>query len=408
MLRHPFLLAIAVIGVVMTAPGLAPRATGQDRGVAAPDPIAALAAELKAGGRPLIFSGPKGYVTSLLRRLNVPEDSQVLVFSQTSLQVNFIRPTNPRAIYFTDGIAIGTIPGAPLIEMWAVGRDGSLRFYTLKNTPAQRPQVQAEDIECFSCHESINPSVPGPLIESVTALPSGLVMHVGSNLFTDGRTPIADRWGGWYVTGRHGTMRHRGNVVAPSLSEDPPVDPGQNVTDLAGRFDVSRYSRPTSDIVALMTLDHESGFLNLVGNVKALASAQADPSVVTKGVNELADYMLGVDGATFTDSIKGVSGFSDRFAAQGPRDPKGRSLREFDLRSRLFRYPISFMIYSPAFDTLPPDPKTQLYRRLADVLTGRDGSPKYVQLTQADREAAFDIIAATKPDLPAFWRKDSR
>jgi hypothetical protein len=403
-LRHPFLIAIAVIGM-MAAPGLATRATGQDRGGAAVDPIAALAAELKAGGRPLTFSGPTGYARSLLRRLNVPEDSQVLVFSQTSLQENFIRPTNPRAIYFTDGLAIGTIPGAPLIEMWAVGRDGALRFYTLKNTQAQRPQVQAEDIECFSCHESINPAVPGPLIESVTALPSGLVMHVGSNLFTDGRTPIADRWGGWYITGQHGAMRHRGNVVAPSLNEDPSPDLGQNITDLGGRFDLAHYSRPTSDIVAIMTLEHEAGFLNLVGNVDALATAHADPDVLTKAVDELADYMLGVDGAVLTDSIKGVSGFSQRFAAQGPKDAKGRSLREFDLKTRLFRYPISFMIYSPAFDTLPPEAKAQLYRRLADVLTGRDGAPKYARLTQADRDAAFDIVAATKSDLPAFWRK---
>ncbi len=408
MLRNPFLLAIAVIGVVTTAPGLVPRATGQDRRAAAPDPIAALAAELNAGGRPLTFSrADKGYAPSLLRYLKAPEDSQVLVFSKTSLQVDFIKPTSPRAIYFTDGLAVGFIPGAPLIEMWAVGRDGLIRFYTLKNTPAGPPHIQTDDSICQGCHRSVNPAVPGPLIESVTTLPSGLFLNVDSNRFTDGRTPIAERWGGWYVTGQHGTMHHRGNVVAPSLADDTlPPDLGQNVTDLAGRFDFARYSRPTSDIVALMTLDHEVGFLNLVGNVKALASVQAGPDAMTKAVDDLADYMLGVDGAALTAPVKGVSGFTERFAAQGVKDSKGRSLREFDLRSRLFRYPISFMIYSPAFDALPPEPKAQLYRRLADVLTGRDGSPKYARLSQADRDAAFEIVAATKRDLPAFWRND--
>jgi hypothetical protein len=393
---------------MVTAAGLSTRATGQDRRAGAPDAIAALAADLAAGGKPLVFSGPdKGYVPDLLRRLKAPEDSQVLVFSKSSLQVEFIRPTSPRAIYFTDGLAIATIPGAPLIEMWAVGRDGLMRFYTLKNTRAGRPQVQPEDVTCLGCHESVNPAVPGPLIESVTALPTGVLLNVDTNRFTDGRTPIADRWGGWYVTGRHGAMAHRGNVVAPSVAESSTSpDLGQNVTDLTGRFDLARYSRPTSDIVALMTLEHQIGFMNLVGNVEALASVHADPGAMTAGVNDLADYMLGVDGAALTAPVKGVSGFSERFAAEGPKDSKGRSLREFDLRSRLYRYPVSFMIYSPAFDTLPAEPKMELYRRLADVLTGRDRSPKYLKLSQADRAAALEIVAATKPGLPAFWRND--
>ena len=391
----------------MTLPGLASPATGQDIRTDAPDPIAALAAELKAGGRPLTFSGPdKGYAPSLLQRLNVAEDSQVLVFSKTSLQVEFVRPTTPRAIYFNDSLAIGTIPGAPLIEMWAVGNDGLLRFYSLKNTRAGPAQVQAEENLCVGCHKSINPALPGPMLESVTTLPSGLFLHVDTNGFTDGRTPIAERWGGWYVTGRHGTMAHRGNVVAPSLA-DPALPPqaGQNVTGLTGRFELTRYTRPTSDIVALMTLDHQVGFMNLASKVQALAAAHADLDAMTAGVNDLADYMLGVDAAPLTAQVQGVSGFAERFADQGQKDRKGRSLRDFDLRTRLFRYPISYMIYSPSFDTLPTDAKAQLYQRLADVLSGRDRAAKYAGLNKADRQAALDIVAATKAGLPGFWGK---
>ena len=407
-MRVPVLIALSVIGITTIGSGLVNRATGQDRQAAPPDPIAALAAELQAGSRPLAFSGPdKGYVQSLLQSLKVPADSQVLVFSKTSLQVEFIKPTSPRAIYFTDGIAVGTIPGAPLIEMWAVGRDGLLRFYSLKNTPAGRPQIQSEESDCVGCHESVNPASPGPMVESVTALPSGVFLNVDSNLLTDGRTPITDRWGGWYVSGEHGTMHHRGNVVAPSLTDAHlPPDGGQNLTDLSGRFDLTHYTRPTSDIVALMTLEHEAGFLNLVGMVKALVATGAAPSATTARINELADYMLGVDAAALTAPVKGVSGFSERFATEGPKDPKGRSLRELDLRSRLYRYPVSFMIYSSAFDTLPPSAKTELYQRLADVLTGRDRSPKYAGLAQTDRDAAYEIVAATKTDLPAFWRNN--
>lgn len=408
--RYPALLALTVIAACVVTAGLASRATGQDRQAQAPDPIAALAADLAAGKQTLRFYGPdKGYAPSLLQRLGVAEDSQVLVFSKTSFQAEFVDPASPRAIYFNDSLAIATIPGAPLIEMWAIGRDGRLRFYTLKNVQAGRPRVQTEDLSCEGCHESLNPALPGPLIESVTTLPSGVILNVDSNRLTDGRTPIADRWGGWYVTGRHGAMHHRGNVSAPSVTEAfTTSDRGQNITDLAGRIDAARYVRTTSDIVALMTLEHQAGFISLTDNLKALAASGADPATVATAVDQLADYMLGVDAAVLTDPVKGVSGFSERFTAQGPKDAKGRGLRDFDLRTRLFRYPVSFMIYSPAFDTLPAEAKTQVYQRLADVLTGRETAAKYARLSSADRTAALDIVAATKPNLPAFWRTAAR
>jgi hypothetical protein len=399
-LRHQFFLTIALVGLLSAAPGVATRAQAPPI-----DPIAALAADLKAGARPLAFSpNGKGYAPDLLRRLKISEDSQVLVFSKTSLQVAFISPANPRAIYFNDDVSLGLIPGAPLIEMWAVGRDGAVRFYTLKNTQAGAPQVQAETDQCEVCHKSIVPAAPGPLMQSVSTLSSGTFLFASTNRFTDGRTPVAERWGGWYVTGRHGQMQHRGNAVLQSASDSsPPSGRAQNLTSLAGRFDLSHYSRPTSDIVALMTLEHESGFLNLANAVRALAAARAEPEAMTRAVDQLADYMLGADGAVLTAPVKGLSGFTERFAAQGEKDSRGRSLREFDLQDRLFRYPVSFMIYSSAFDALPAEPKAAIYRRLAEVLSGRDRSAKYARLTPADRLAALEIVGATKHDLPTAW-----
>jgi len=400
--RHRWYLAIAATAAASATPALPPLAAE----TAPPDAVAALAEQLKAGAKPLVFNGPdKGYAPDLLRRLNIPEDSQVLVFSKTSLQVAFIKPTNPRAIYFNDSVALGVIPGAPLIEMWAVGRDGAVRFYTLKNTQGPTPQVQAETDQCEVCHKSLNPSAPGPLMQSVSTLSTGTFLFAASNRFTDARTPIGERWGGWYVTGQHGAMHHRGNVTLETAAgADPPAALGQNLTALTGRFDAARYSRATSDIVALMTLEHESGFLNLANALRARATAGADQAAVTEAVDQLADYILGVDAAQFTAPIRGVSGFTERFAAEGRKDGKGRSLRDFDLHTRLFRYPVSYMIYSPAFDALPAGVKTRVYRRLADVLSGEDHSGRYAHLTQADRLAASEIVAATKADLPSFWR----
>jgi len=368
------------------------------------DDVAALAEALKAGAKPLTFSPTSlGYVPDLLQRLSIAEDSQVLVFSRTSLQQGSVSPASPRAIYFNDTVSVGYIPGARLIELWAVGRDGMVRFYTLDNQPAAGSAGLAEDETCRFCHAARNPAAPGPMMLSVSTQANGTVLSYGRQ--TDGRTPIAERWGGWYVTGGHGSMRHRGNVIAEAASPAA-AGAGQNLSALDGRFNRAQYSRPTSDIVALLTLEHATGFLNYAGAIQALATVAYDPAQMDKVVEDLADYMLGVDTAVLSGSVTGVSGFSERFEAQGSRDGKGRSLREFDLQTRLFRYPLSYMIYTPAFDGLPPDAKTRLYRRLADVLSGRDRSPKYRSLPEADRVAAFDILAATKPGLPTFWQRD--
>ncbi len=402
--KLPTLYLALCAALTLTLAFPAPRAVATpDDAPAAIDPVAALAAELKAGANPLTAApSPLGYLPGLLRRLQVAEDSQVLVFSRSSFQGGFIGPASPRAIYFSDTVSIAYIPGAPLVELWAVGRDGRVRFYTLDNRKAA--EVPREDAQCNFCHAGLHPAAPGPMTLSVATVANGDVIQFGP--LTDARTPIEKRWGGWYVTGAHGTMRHRGNVAADAAAPNI-TEAAQNLSSLTGRFNPAPYPRQTSDIVALMTLEHEAGFLNHAGAIQALATVDYDPAAMNKAVEDLADYMLGVGHAGLTAPVQGVSGFTERFQSQGPKDPKGRSLRDFDLKTRLFRYPLSYMIQTPAFDGLPAEPKARLYRRLADVLTGRDRSAKYQGLSQADRLAAFEILTATKQDLPPSWRNEA-
>ncbi len=119
---------------------------------------------------------------------------------------------------------------------------------------------------------------------------------------------------------------------------------------------------------------------------------------------ELVQYMLFADEALLTDEIRGTSGFAAEFVKQGPRDHQGRSLRDFDMKRRMFRYPCSYMIYSAAFDAMPPIAKDRVYRRLWEVLTGRDKSAKYAKLSDADRAAVLQILLETKKSLPAYWK----
>jgi len=177
-------------------------------------------------------------------------------------------------------------------------------------------------------------------------------------------------------------------------------------------------------VVALMTLEHQTQMVNLmtrVGWEARMASAESaaiskslgEPTDVLRdsakhqidtAVEELVQYMLFVDETKLTDPIKGTSGFTEEFSKRGPADPQGRSLRQFDLKTRMFRYPLSYMIYSDAFDGMPDMVKERVYRRLYDILSGKDANPKFANLSAADRKAIIQIVAATKKGLPDYWK----
>jgi len=109
--------------------------------------------------------------------------------------------------------------------------------------------------------------------------------------------------------------------------------------------------------------------------------------------------MFFVEEAPLAEPIEGVSSFTKTFPERGPRDSKGRSLRDFDLKTRLFRYPLSFAIYSPTFDALPDAARERFTKRIREVLTGVDRSAKFAKLTDQDRTAIVEILRETKPGL---------
>ena len=220
-------------------------------------------------------------------------------------------------------------------------------------------------------------------------------MH-GAAFVTDHRIPFGDRWGGWYVTGTHGSQTHLGNNIAlvDPVQSGPRGGPEtQNVTSLAGMFDTSKYLAQTSDIPALMTLEHQTRMTNLM--IRLGWDGRINGKIDDSEIDELVNYMLFNNEASLRAPVAGISTFTKTFAERGPRDHQGRSLREFDLKTRLFRYRLSYMIYSPAFDGMPDLVRDRVYRRLYDLLTAKDQSE--------DRRAALQIVRATKAHLPAYW-----
>jgi hypothetical protein len=226
---------------------------------------------------------------------------------------------------------------------------------------------------------------------------------------TDHRSPFGERWSGWYVTGNPGA-RHLGNIpVTPAeLKRSTIASPTRPVKSLDGVIDLKGYQSPHSDVVALMVLAHQTRMTNLLTRIgweaRLAAKGGADGAArVREAAIDVADYMLFVDEPPLTGKVEGVSGFAERFSMQGPRDGKGRSLRQLDLTRRLMRYPCSYMIYSEAFDALPPLARDAILARMKRILSGEATEPRYKALSPADRQAVLEILLATKKNLPASF-----
>jgi len=364
------------------------------------DAIARLGRRLAAGTASLQYREGSGYLPSLLRLLDIDVDSQVLVFSKTSFQHTLINPKNPRAVYFNDNVAIGMVPGGTVYEMVALEPSHGLAFYTLDTKKTEQPAFQRRGVECLFCHGPGNRGAAALVVASVIPSADGTPAYTSAFIDTiDHRTPFERRWGGWYVTGTHGAQTHMGNAVASDPENPLDLDRtnSQNVTSLAGRFDVSKYLTGTSDIVALMTLEHQVGAVNRLGalgvqydRAQRFGTADTDAKKIDADIRDLVDYLTFTEEAPLREPVRGVSTFTKSFATRGPKDHQGRSLREFDLNTRLFRYRLSYMIYSDLFDALPPSLRNRVYARLREVLGDRD-------------PVAMEIVRETKMNLPAGW-----
>ncbi|HYR83297.1 MAG TPA: hypothetical protein VE422_04385 [Terriglobia bacterium] len=370
----------------------------------ASDPVAELQQKIKAGEVRLEFDSRHGYLSSVLKNLKIPVSSQTLVFSKTSLQTERISPATPRAMYFNDDVYVAWVPDGVLIEIMSVDPRIGSAFYVLAQEDDGKPLFErSAGHECSVCHyntEAVPKFVPRLLFSSVLPDATGNVEGAFPIQTTD-QSLFSERWGGWYVTGTHGVQKHLGNVVvktpASAFGDLPAIDfsRSSNVTDLSRRFDTTKYLSPHSDIVALMVLAHQIDVQNLI----AFASGKAGAAARDVG-EPIVKAMLFAGAPPLTAPIRGTSNFAAEFADQGPRDGRGRSLRDLDLKTRLFRYPLSYLIYGKAFDEMPELIKAYVYRRLREVLTGEDKSKDFAYLTAADRTAILEILRETKTDFP--------
>jgi hypothetical protein len=391
----------------------------------AKDPVALLQKRMDRGEVTLAYEPKHGYLKSVLENLAIPIDSQTLVFSKTSFQYKKISPGAPRALYFNDDVYIGQVHEGKVIEVVSFDPAQGAIFYILDEQPSEHPVFERAELDCTQCHVAAGTrNVPGVLLRSIYATRTGTQATPSQSFITGQESPLSQRWGGWYVTGTYGSQTHMGNVVVEDKDDPENIDraAGANLTDLSKKFDTSLVLSGKSDVVAHLVLAHQTQMHNLItltnyqtrialykAGLAAATPADAIPADVRqqyeKPAEQLVQYLLFANETPLDDQVKGDSGFTEEFAARGPRDSKGRSLRDFDLRTRIFKYPCSYLIYNEAFDSLPAQAREYVYHRLFEVLTGRDQSPAFARLSGDTRRAIFEILLATKPGLPAEWSK---
>ena len=371
---------------------------------------------IQDGSIRLTAEGRSGFLRSALEALQIPVDSQLLVFSRASLQGKLINEQNPRALFFNDRVALGWVRGGEVIEVAAHDETAGVVFFTLdqRTDPATGSPQFKRAFECLGCHVAGDTlGVPGFLMFSTTRPNSGQGFSLPR--FVDQTDSLERRFGGWFVTGSAGRTKHMGNEAGALDAR-----PSRELMSVDGLFDADGYRTLSSDIVAHLVFTHQIGMTNLLTRAGWQARV-ADPALhppysatpgeeerialMMKGVaSEVVDHLLFIDETPLTDAVRGQSGFAERFAASGPRDRQGRSLYQLDLSRRVMKYPCSYLIYSPAFDALPPRAKDPIYKRLWDVLSGGERDQRYqAALSRADRQAIIEILRDTKKDLPSYF-----
>ena len=384
------------------------------------DALVRVQARMAAGQLKLTGSG-KEIVQSLLRELHIPIESQLLVFSKTSFQRQRIRPDHPRALYFSDSCYVGWLPSG-LVEITTIDPQLGPIFYSFD--PNDGTPKFVRDNNCLSCHgDTFVRGIPAVFVRSVFTDADGEpLLRFGSEV-VDFRTPFANRWAGWYVTGKHGTALHRGNTLAADKNGELVVDPkqGANVTNLSHFFETKAYLAGSSDIVALLVFEHQLAMQNtltraaqdcrrMLAYQKNLQHDLKEPvteeltyesvkRVFEGAAKDLVDDLLFKGEAALPPGLAGSAAFQSAFQAGVRRDDAGRSLKDFQLQGHLFQNRCSYLIYSESFLQLPTALKRKVYSRLVHALHPTNPDPQYAYLSGEERARISRILQQTLPEF---------
>jgi hypothetical protein len=391
--------------------------------------------KLNSGELKLQWEPHFGYLRSVLKALEIDPSSQIMVFSKTSLQTSVINEQTPRAIYFNDDTYVGFVLNTDLMEFASVDAKLGVVFFGMINRQDTAPVMERDGGRCLTCHDTysmMGGGVPRVMIMSAPVDDQLDTRTFGSASEVDDRTPIAERWGGWYVSGwyqpgRNGPpVTHFGNLPLRTENPGPHSDrlreliPGRdNLGSVSAYYDTSLYLTDKSDVVALLVSEHQTFVQNLITRVlykvstimsqgasgpapRAWADIEPRRQAALKQVSEpLVRALFFADAVPLTGQVITSSGYTERFAQRGPKDSEGRSLRDLKLEKRLFKHPLSYMVYTDSFNALPSFVREYIDARIVEVLLGRDQTGIAAKLAPEDRAAISQILADTLPRFAA-------
>ena len=363
----------------------------------------------------------------LLAELGVPVESQIFVFSKTSLQRDLINPETPRVLYFSDEAYVGWSPTGAF-EIAVFDDKLGATFYVFEPHATKEEPLLARSGDCLLCHAR-HEHTPSLRTRSVFPDLNGEPLSGSGSSNIAPNTPLAERWGGWYVTGGRPPLEHRGNLTGKKIDdfEGPMAIPTRNLASLDGVVDTRRYLLKTSDVIPLLMHDHQVHVHNVLSTAHQDARialhrwpamreilglpADAPPQgscvvVFDSQAEKILDALLCRDEAAWpAGGLQGDGVFAPAYAKTRKPDAKGRSLRDLDLRSRLFRYRCSPLIYSQSFASLPKELRDIVLLRLSAGLRAFPPSPSFGHLADDERVAIHEILTQTMAALPAGWGK---
>ena len=390
----------------------------------AKDPVTLLMKRVQRGEVLIKEPNGKPLVERLLRELGLNKDTQVLVFSRTSLQRREVSYSNPRALYFNESVYLGWMPNGR-IEIASFDPELGPIFYFQRELDDASSPLFARTRSCLGCHAGDATNfLPGSLGRSVYPDKSGRSLRSIDDYRRSGHhIPLHDRYGGWFVSGNHGAMRHMGNAIASREGGKITIDREQfaNLEKLDRFFSTEAYPAPGSDIAALLVFDHQVTMHHRLVEAayrarQSLFDSKLDPketdvSKLSKGRStdeflegrdKVVDYLLFRD-ETPIPKVSCDPAFRRAFSANRIADRRKRSLKDLRLDGRIFENRCSYMIYSPTFDQFPPMLKGAIYARIHEILT----SPKPVEgfdyLGKEEKRRILEILDETKEDLPPGW-----
>ena len=373
------------------------------------DAVSLLFADITSGRIQLEHRSERGYLESLLTLLNIDDSSQLLVFSKTARKSRFVTPETPRALYFNDEVYVGYLPDTNTLEIAAMDPTLGPVFFDIPQDVERPLELNRETSRCLRCHDSMSNTGSGTprfMVSSRLVDSNGEISSHEVSVIMQNSTPLNQRWGGWYVTGLHGEQETMGNLMfegrAKSVSEIDLLASG-NKTDLRGLFNTAPYLSDHSDIVALLVIQHQIEVQNTMTRATwdYLQLMAEEGAVNTEKVAELAkpvlDALFMKNEAALGDQILGLSGFTEYFQNIGPFDNSRRSLRDLDLNARVFKYPLSYLIYTDSFAAMPETLHNYLIEMIYQVLSSDADHIGYAHLDVETRAAILEIVNATVP-----------